>query len=587
MLFLVLSLMGVSSAQDATTGFDARGRHLAASDGDLKDPMIGWRPEAQRKGSFGFGGMLEYADQPLVRYINNRGTIEQEKLLDNLFGLNVMGSYGLHERVAVTAILPLWFTSVDEGGPQGIGLGDLRLSVPIGLVVPDEFDGGFGLSLVPLLDLPTGSQGQLLGNNSVSGGAIVAAGYGMKRWELDANAGVRQTPATRYENLRGGPQFLGSLAGALLVDDHHAIRAEGVLRSALSTSHPGYIQHSQSPAEALLSFRGRYDQGFNWTAGGAMGLNGGAGAAAFRLFAGAGYVVGKRPMEPVLTGRLTVSVVDGSGSSLSEAALLVDGEQVALDPDASYFVKELDVGEAIGLSATLQGYTPSKKMIEVEEGSNMVELVLNALPGQILVTVQDTDGEPVVARVAARQQGTDSDPQDTDGQGKSSFVVPAGSYQVFAEAPGYAVGRAEADVVRAGTSEVLITLKPAKVEVTTEKVVILEKVFFEFDSAKLVESSKPLLIEVADTLLAHPEIARIEIGGHTDSRGTDEYNRDLSQRRVETVRDYLIERGVEPERLVAKGYGESQLLDPADTEAAHALNRRVEFNILERTSVEE
>jgi OmpA-OmpF porin, OOP family len=579
MLLVLLSLIGSSLAQE-TGGYDARGRHLAASDGDLKDPLIGWRAEQQRKGAFGVGGMFEYAEKPLVRYYNNRGEIESEKLLDKLFGVNVMGSYGVHERVAVTAVVPLWFTSVNEAGPQGVGLGDMRVAVPIGLVLPDPDTGGFGLSVVPLIDLPTGSRAQYLGNRSVSGGAVAALGFGMRRWELGANAGVRQTPSDLVDNITGGPQFLGSLAGAFLVDDHHAIRAEGVLRSALQQSP---VRNSQSPGEALLSLRGRYDQGFNWTVGGAMGVNGGAGAALFRVFAGAGYVFGKAPQEDVVVAQLTVLVVDERGRPLPKAELIYDTRRVDLDPEGAYARKNLEVGTPVSLSASLKGYTPAQRMVELDAGPNTVEIQLKALPGQVVVRVEEEGtGKPLPSRVAVRKSADKGEVAETDEAGSASFIVPAGSYEVFAESPGYAVGRAPASVDRGDRTEVVIKLKPAKVEVTTDKVVILEKVFFEFDKAILVESSKPLLTEVADTLLAHPELKKIEIAGHTDNRGSDAYNLDLSQRRVETVRDYLIARGVAPDRLVAKGYGESVLLDKADTEEAHALNRRVEFTILER-----
>jgi OOP family OmpA-OmpF porin len=584
MIVALLALVGASYAQDQEGGVDARGQHLAASDGDVKDPLIGWRPEAQRPGAVAVGGMFEYAEKPLLRYYNNRGTIEREKLLDNLFGLNLSGAFGVHERVGITLSLPLWFTSVSLDGPQGVGLGDVRLAIPLGLVVPSETDGGFGLSVIPLVDLPTGSRRQFLGNGSVSGGAILAAGFGKKRWEIDANVGVRQTPGDDVENLTGGPQLLGSLAGALMFDDHHGLRAEGILRSALEQSP---VPNSQSPSEALLSFRGRYDQGFSWTVGGAAGLNGGAGAAVFRVFAGAGYVFGKQPEVEVLPARLTVVVVDEKGRALPNAALVYDGRTVELDPEGAYAKKNLVTGTSVDLKATLKGYTPGSKIVELDEGANTVEIQLTALPGQIVVkVVNEADGSPLPARVSARTGSAKGEPTDTDDAGSASFVVPAGSYQLFAEAEGFGVGRADATVARGEMTEVIIKLKPAKVAVTTDKVVILEKVFFVFDQATLIEDSKPLLAEVADTLLAHPELLKIEIAGHTDSRGGDQYNLDLSQRRVETVRDYLIGRGVEPDRLVAKGYGESVLLDKADTEEAHQLNRRVEFTILERADEE-
>jgi hypothetical protein len=303
--------LALAFAQGIDGGIDARGAHLAASDGDLKDPIYAWRAERQRAGSGGVGGLFEYAHAPLVRYVPNGDAFDREVLLDHLLGFNLMGGWAPHERVAVTAVMPLWFTSVGADGPQGLGLGDVRLAAPIGLVLPDERDGGIGLSLIPILDLPSGSSAQFLGNRTVSGGGVVAVGYGMRRWNVDANLGFRQTPKAEILNLTGGPQLTSALAASFLFDDHHAIRAEANLRNALRTS---AVANTQSPSELIVSGRGRYDQGLSWTAGGAMGTSPGVGAAVFRVFAGAGWTFGKAPIVdaevPVLASAVEVIVVD-------------------------------------------------------------------------------------------------------------------------------------------------------------------------------------------------------------------------------------------------------------------------------------
>jgi outer membrane protein OmpA-like peptidoglycan-associated protein len=77
----------------------------------------------------------------------------------------------------------------------------------------------------------------------------------------------------------------------------------------------------------------------------------------------------------------------------------------------------------------------------------------------------------------------------------------------------------------------------------------------------------------------------VRIEGHTDSRGDDAFNLDLSQRRTEAVRTYLINKGVEANRLEAKGYGETKPLVTGNNEAAWAKNRRVDFFIVERTDM--
>ncbi len=103
---------------------------------------------------------------------------------------------------------------------------------------------------------------------------------------------------------------------------------------------------------------------------------------------------------------------------------------------------------------------------------------------------------------------------------------------------------------------------------------------FELDSARILPSSFGILDE-AVAVLAKYGTLRLEIQGHTDSDGSDEYNLDLSQRRAQAVVDYFEGKGLDPSRFVARGYGESVPLVENDTAENKAFNRRVEFKILE------
>lgn len=109
--------------------------------------------------------------------------------------------------------------------------------------------------------------------------------------------------------------------------------------------------------------------------------------------------------------------------------------------------------------------------------------------------------------------------------------------------------------------------------------VVLRGVTFDFDSSRITPNARVILDQVADTLLT-AEGLTVEIGGHTDSQGPDAYNQRLSQRRAEAVVDFLQERGVASEQLVARGYGEEEPMATNDTEEGRELNRRVELRIL-------
>lgn len=119
-------------------------------------------------------------------------------------------------------------------------------------------------------------------------------------------------------------------------------------------------------------------------------------------------------------------------------------------------------------------------------------------------------------------------------------------------------------------------------EIIEERIELKGTVLFESGKSTIRAVSKPLLDQVALTILANPQIRLVRIEGHTDDRGPAEDNFFLSQDRADSVRRYLIERGVEAERLVAEGYGEEQPIDTNSTSAGRSRNRRVEFVIVEQ-----
>lgn len=110
--------------------------------------------------------------------------------------------------------------------------------------------------------------------------------------------------------------------------------------------------------------------------------------------------------------------------------------------------------------------------------------------------------------------------------------------------------------------------------------VVLRGVTFEFDKARLTANAKVILDGVADTLLSASDL-NVEVGGHTDSFGSEAYNQSLSERRAQSVVKYIEGRGVSSDRLSAKGYGESNPIASNETTDGRELNRRVELKILD------
>lgn len=114
------------------------------------------------------------------------------------------------------------------------------------------------------------------------------------------------------------------------------------------------------------------------------------------------------------------------------------------------------------------------------------------------------------------------------------------------------------------------------VEVTGTHIRITQKVYFTTGRAAIQPRSFELLNTVAQVLADYPDM-RIEVQGHTDDRGSDRYNQSLSEKRARAVRAYLLGQGVAPSRATVKGYGEARPIEPNQTAAGRATNRRVEL----------
>jgi outer membrane protein OmpA-like peptidoglycan-associated protein len=121
-----------------------------------------------------------------------------------------------------------------------------------------------------------------------------------------------------------------------------------------------------------------------------------------------------------------------------------------------------------------------------------------------------------------------------------------------------------------------------KVRIKEKAIELKEKIHFETDKAVIKKKSYHILDQVNATLVQYAEIKKLQIEGHTDSVGPAPYNMGLSQRRAQAVVNYLKKKGIDPNRLAAKGFGEEKPIATNKTERGRSMNRRVEMIILER-----
>jgi OOP family OmpA-OmpF porin len=138
-----------------------------------------------------------------------------------------------------------------------------------------------------------------------------------------------------------------------------------------------------------------------------------------------------------------------------------------------------------------------------------------------------------------------------------------------------------------------IVMPPIWVNVLTDKPVVLENIYYEFNSAELTPRAKEVLDTTLLVMMKEAPEFIVEIGAHTDSIGSAEYNMQLSQDRANSVISYLISKGISPERLVAKGYGAEFPIAPnknpdgTDNPEGREKNRRTEFRIIGSVGGEE
>lgn len=131
-----------------------------------------------------------------------------------------------------------------------------------------------------------------------------------------------------------------------------------------------------------------------------------------------------------------------------------------------------------------------------------------------------------------------------------------------------------------------IEMPPIWVNVLTDKPVVLEDIYYEFNKTELTDAAKASIDTTLLVMLEEAPEFVVEVSAHTDSIGSFEYNQDLSQQRAESVVDYLISKGINSERLVAKGYGALKPIAPnympdgSDNPEGRKKNRRTEFRII-------
>jgi len=243
--------------------------------------------------------------------------------------------------------------------------------------------------------------------------------------------------------------------------------------------------------------------------------------------------------------------------------------------------------ESYSVTAASSGYLPfnqTYKVPQIKHDTTLhVDIYLNTI-ARPLVLKGDLINKKTDQKIAGSKVNIE---YKADRTVRYPLSAPEGSYEqtisslgwyIFsASADGYLNASDSVEVVSEEITPVVknVYLTPIEVGLTVR----LKNIYFDFDKTTLKSESFVELDKVVDFLKRNSSVS-IEISGHTDSKGSDSYNENLSQGRSQAVVDYLISQGIDSSRLEAHGYGESKPIDSNDTEAGRANNRRVEFTVL-------
>lgn len=293
------------------------------------------------------------------------------------------------------------------------------------------------------------------------------------------------------------------------------------------------------------------------------------------------------PVAPAtfeLHGRVLES---GSGKPVAGAVVAVAGQDASplvTDSEGRFVTFALPEGP-VTLEVSHPDYQATRCTAVVPAEAECT-LVASSDDGALRVLALDGEGNPV-PKITIHVRGPSEHVLSTGDDGRVLVdAIAPGSYTAYVNDPAYLIAVRDFDVLARQETvvELRIVARPARPRVVVKagEISLRRQISFATGSDEILPNSEPLLLEVADALLANPDLELVEIQGHTDNRGDLEVNMVLSQRRAEAVERWLVQHGVAPARLMAKGYGATRPLAPNITAYNRARNRRVQFKIVRR-----
>jgi outer membrane protein OmpA-like peptidoglycan-associated protein len=543
-----------------------------AADVDLFEPSAAFvsgrgspQGEAPTVGDPGFvGGVFGgYARDPVVRRFDD-GTVAPAVAAQ--LPVTVHAGWAVGDRVRFDALVPTYpWVDAPLTGFSGQALGDLRLQSTVR--VTGGKHGRVGFAVVPQVTLPTGSDAAAVSRGVATGG-LLALGADARHGGFVANVGAAWSPTESLEvdDRAVDPRAMGSATDAVLGVWARPVPAlrigvEGDAQVALASLDSA----ARNDTAAVHGFAQALSKaGFGVALGGGTGLLAGIGSPEYRVFG-------------ALTFATRIPDADGDGVGDNRDACpheREDFDEVAdddgcpeTDSDGDGILDDVDMCAMVPEDA--DGHDDEDGCPDVDnDGDGVVDGVdrcgdIHGPPELVGCPDRDADGVADVDDACPDVWGPAEGCPDRDGDGIADWKDTC---------PDEPCPPDEDRALSDGC--------PKTVWVTSTEVRISERVEFKYDSAELLPEALRILDGVVRVLLANPQLGRIEVQGHTDDIGPDEYNDWLSDERAKSVVTYMLSQGLPRSRLVPRGYGERVPLAANRTVAGRGGNRRVQFVIL-------
>ncbi|MEZ4221246.1 MAG: OmpA family protein [Polyangiaceae bacterium] len=511
---------------------------------------------------FAAGLVLDYGYKPLVLY-DTKGDEIDAIVAHQLFG-HLGGNVILWERARFGVSLPVAIWQDGKGGSSATTrfesennttVGDLRLAADARLL--GQYGAPLNLAAGLHLFLPTGSQDSYTGDGAVRVGPRVMLAGDVTQFTYAARLGFtfRAQDQDFAGSSMGSETNFAAAAGVRLLDGRFVAGPE-IFGSTVVTDADALFGRRTTPFE--LIFGGHY------LATKAIRVGGGIGPGLTRAFG-----------TPQLRILASVEYVEPMPEAAAPAPARGDRDEDGVfdDEDACPDVPGVRTEDPKTNGCPPPGDRDGDGIVDPEDacpdepGVKTDDPKTNGCPPP----PPDRDGDgildaddacPDVPGVKTEDPKTNGCPPPGD-RDEDGIVDPDDACPDQAGPPNEDPKKHGCPVARVEKGEIKIR----------------EQVQFAYNSAKILKTSDYILQAVQEILEKNPQIEKVEIQGHTDSKGSDAYNLALSKRRAASVRAWLVKAKIDPKRLVSQGFGETRPIDSNDTEEGRANNRRVEFHI--------